>query len=402
MRIDGILPVFTHWVNSFLPYAPVKTQYNGVMKKIGLVMTGGGARAAYQAGVVRAIYEITGAKEKLFDVIAGNSAGAINATYFASHAENWDVATHNLIELWQRIKPSNVYDVRMRSLSEMGMKWIGGTMFGGLTAEGSHANHLLDTAPLRKLIRRESDFAHIKRNIENGYLHGVSLSTTNYTSGSSVIFYQGHDSIEEWARSDRFAVRTDLNEDHLMASAAIPFFFPPVKIRDSYYGDGCIRQTTPLSPAIHLGADKIIAIGVRFPHPKEKMKELAFQSVGNPTLGQILGVMLNAIFLDSLEGDVERLLKINRLTGGMRSDQKQIPILMIRPTKDLGKMAKNLPHRLPPFMRYLLKGIGVSDHEGSDLMSYLAFDESYTRPLIELGYEDTLRQKDEVLKFIDA
>lgn len=372
------------------------------MKKIGLVMTGGGARAAYQAGVVRAIYEIAGKKERLFEVIAGNSAGAINATYLASHAENWDVATRNLLELWQRIKPGNVYDVRMRSLSEMGIKWLGGTMFGGLTSEGSHANHLLDTTPLRKLIRRESDFSHIKRNIEAGHLHGISLSTTNYTSGSSVIFYQGHSSIKDWARSDRFSVRCDLNEDHLMASAAIPFFFPPVKIQESFYGDGCIRQTTPLSPAIHLGADKIIAIGVRYPHPKEKMKDLAFQPVSNPTLGQILGVMLNAIFLDSIEGDVERLLKINRLTGGMRSDQKEIPILMIRPSKDLGKMAKNLPDKLPPFMRYLLKGIGVSDHEGSDLMSYLAFDESYTKPLIELGYEDTLAQKDDVLKFIGA
>ncbi|MES2526797.1 MAG: patatin-like phospholipase family protein [Bdellovibrionota bacterium] len=372
------------------------------MKKIGLVMTGGGARAAYQAGVVRALYEITGTKNKLFDVIAGNSAGAINASYLASHAENWDVATENLVDLWKRIKPQNVYDIRTKSLSELGMKWIGGTVFGGLTSGGSQANHLLDTAPLRKLIQREADMAHIQKNIDEGHLTGLSLSTTNYTTGSSVIFYQGHESIEDWARSDRFSVRCRLNEDHLMASAAIPFFFPPVKIGDSFYGDGCIRQTTPLSPAIHLGADKIIAIGIRFPHAKEKMKELAFAAAHNPTLGQIVGVMLNAIFLDSLEGDVERLQKINRLSGGMRTDQKQIPILMIRPTKDLGKLAKTLPDKLPPLLRYLLKGMGVSETEGSDLLSYLAFDESYTAPLIELGYSDTYDQKDEVLKFIDA
>lgn len=372
------------------------------MKKIGLVMTGGGARAAYQAGVVRALYEITGRKDRLFDVIAGNSAGAINATYFASHAENWDVATHNLVDLWKRIKPANVFDVRAKSLSELGVKWLSGTVLGGLTSQGSQANHLLDTSPLRKLIQREADMSHIQKNIDDGYLHGISLSTTNYSTGSSVIFYQGHPAIEEWARSDRFSVRTRLKEDHLMASAAIPFFFPPVKIGDSFFGDGCIRQTTPLSPAIHLGADKIIAIGIRFPHAKEKMKELAFAAAQNPTLGQIVGVMLNAIFLDSLEGDVERLQKINRLTGGMRSDQKQIPILMLRPSKDLGKLAKNLPDKLPPLFRYLLKGIGVSGNEGSDLMSYLAFDEFYTGPLIELGYEDTLRQKAEVLQFIDV
>lgn len=370
------------------------------MGKIGLVMTGGGARAAYQAGVVRAIYEITGQKDRLFEVIAGNSAGAINATYYASHAENWDIATKNLVDLWKRIKPDNVYDVRVRSLSEMGAKWLGGTVFGGLTTSGSQANHLLDTKPLRRLINRESDFNHIRKNIESGHLHGISLSTTNYTTGSSVIFYEGHPSIEEWARSDRFAVRTELNDDHLMASSAIPFFFPPVRIGESFYGDGCIRQTTPLSPAIHLGADKIIAIGIRFPHPKDKMREMAFSPAHNPTLGQITGVMLNAIFLDSLEGDVERLLKINRLSGGQRTDQKHIPILMLRPTKDLGKLAKNLPERLPPLLRYLLKGIGVSDVEGSDLMSYLAFDEHYTAPLIELGYEDTIRLKDQVQEFI--
>ncbi len=365
-------------------------------------MTGGGARAAYQVGVVRALYEIIGTKEKLFEVIAGNSAGAINATYFASHAENWDVATHNLVDLWKRIKPQNVYDVRTRILSEMGMKWLGGTIFGGLTSEGSHANHLLDTTPLRKLIQRESDFAHIQKNIEAGHLHGISLSTTNYSTGSSVIFYQGHESIQDWSRSDRFSFRTNLDEDHLMASAAIPFFFPPVPIQQSYFGDGCIRQTTPLSPAIHLGADKIIAIGVRYPHPKERMKELAFAPSPIPTLGQIVGTMLNAIFLDSLESDVERLLRINKLIQEGQSDLKQVPILMLRPSKDLGKLAKNLPQKLPPFMRYLLKGIGVSEHEGSDLMSYLAFDESYTGPLIELGYEDTLRQKSEVLKFIEV
>jgi NTE family protein len=371
------------------------------MKKLGLVMTGGGARAAYQAGVVRALYEIIGIKHRLFEVIAGNSAGALNASYYATNAENWDIATHNLVDLWKRLRPGNVYDVRTKSLSEMGMKWIGGSVFGGLTSQGSKTNHLLDTAPLRNLLQRETDFTHVQRNIDRGHLHGLSLSTTNYTTGTSVIFYQGHESIQDWSRSDRFSVRCQLNIDHLMASSAIPFFFPPVKIREGFFGDGCIRQTTPLSPAIHLGSDKIIAIGVRFPQPKDKIKEMAFLPAPNPTLGQIVGVMLNAIFLDSLEGDVERLLKINRLSGGQRTDQKQIPILMLRPSKDLGKLAKYTPDKLPPFLRYLFKGMGVSDNEGSDLMSYLAFDESYTGPLIELGYEDTYKQKEEVLKFME-
>ncbi|HXH73499.1 MAG TPA: patatin-like phospholipase family protein [Bacteriovoracaceae bacterium] len=371
--------------------------------KIGLVMTGGGARGAYQVGVARGLYEIIKVKDKLFEVITGNSAGAINSTFLAANAENWDVATHNLVELWNRIKPQNVYDLRSRTITDLGMKWVSGTILGGMTSKGSHINYLLDTSPLRKLIEREIDFKHVKKNIEQGHLHGVSISTTNYNSGSSVIFYQGHNSIQDWSRSDRFSSRCDLTTDHLMASSAIPFFFPPVQVGESFFGDGCIRQTTPLSPSIHLGANKIIAVGVRFPHHESRMKDLSFSPFKNPTIGQISGVMLNAIFMDSLESDVERLVRINMLIEeGRDQNLKSMPILMIRPSRDLGKMTEKLNEELPRMLRYLLKGIGVSEHEGLDLLSYLAFDESYARPLIELGYNDAFKMKDEILKFIDA
>lgn len=369
------------------------------MKKLGLVMTGGGARAAYQVGVVRAIYEILKKDQKLFNVVTGNSAGAINSSYLSSHAGNWDIATTDLIALWKRIKPQQIYDLRARTISELGMKWLGGTVLGGLTSSGSHINYLLDTRPLRRLLNREVEFHHIKKNLQDGTLHGVALSTTNYHSGSNVIFYQGSSEISDWSRSDRFSVRGDLNLDHLMASSAIPFFFPPIKVGDSYYGDGCIRQTTPLSPAIHLGADKIIAIGVRYPHNRERMIDLAFSPFKNPTLGQITGVMMNAIFLDSLESDYERLVRINTLVKEGHQEFKAIPILMIRPSRDLGQMTEKLNEELPPMLRYLLKGIGVSDKEGLDLLSYLAFDQSYTVPLMDLGYEDTLKMKGQIEDF---
>lgn len=367
--------------------------------KLGLVMTGGGARAAYQVGVVRAIYEILKKDSHLFDIITGNSAGAINSTYLAASAKDWDVATMNLMALWKRIKPQNVYDLRARTISELGMKWLGGTMLGGLTTSGSHINHFLDTTPLRNLLKREIDFHHIQQNIDDKTLNGVALSTTNYNSGSNVIFYQGDVDISEWSRTDRFSKRQELNLDHLMASAAIPFFFPPVQVGDSFYGDGCIRQTTPLSPAIHLGADKIIAIGVRYPHNQQRMQDLAFSPFKNPTLGQITGVMMNAIFLDSLESDVERMMKVNELIREGHKEFKSIPILMIRPSRDLGKMTEKLNSELPATLRYLLKGIGVSDKEGLDLLSYLAFDQSYTVPLMDLGYEDTLKLKSEIEDF---
>jgi len=373
------------------------------MTKLGLVMTGGGARAAYQVGVVRALYEIIKKDEKFFDIITGNSAGAINSMYLSAEARDWDMATSNLVSLWRRLTPKDVFDLRTKTISELGVKWLGGTLFGGLTREGSQINHLLDTEPLRKLLLREIDFIQIAQNIKEKTLHGISLATTNYNSGSNVIFFQGSTEISDWARSDRFSHRQDLDINHVMASSAIPFFFPPIKIGDSFYGDGCIRQTTPLSPAIHLGAQKIIAIGIRYPHNQVRMQDLSFSPFNNPTIGQIAGVMLNAIFLDSLESDVERMTKINKLIAENKDhDMKAIPILMIRPSRDLGKMTETLNKELPGMFRYLLKGIGVSEHEGLDLLSYLAFDESYSGPLIELGYEDTYKIKDEVLRFIDA
>lgn len=371
--------------------------------RLGLVMTGGGARAAYQVGVTRALYEISGKEKHLFDIITGNSAGAINSIYLAANAQDWDVGTHNLMSLWKKIKPQHVFDLRARTVSELGLKWLGGTVLGGLTQKGSNVNHLLDTEPLRKMLNREIDFYHIQDNIKKGFLRGVSLSTTNYNSGSSVIFYQGTEDIKDWSRTDRFSVRQDLSLDHLMASASIPFFFPPIKVGMSFYGDGCIRQTTPLSPAIHLGAKKIVAVGVRYPHNQQRMQDLAFSPFANPTIGQISGVMMNAIFLDSLEADVERMSRINELiAAGTPEHFKSIPILTIRPSRDLGKMTEKLNEELPATLRYLLKGIGVSDKEGLDLLSYLAFDASYTVPLMELGYEDTFKVKEEVLKFIDA
>lgn len=371
-------------------------------KHLGLVMTGGGARAAFQVGVLKALYEIIGKDQNLFDIISGNSAGAINATYLASNCENWNIATQNLVELWSKVKPQNIYDLGPKTISDLGLKWMSGTLLGGLTNKGSSINHLLDTHPLRKLAEKEINFEHIGTNIKHRHLHGISLSVTSYNTGSSVIFYNSEASILDWTRSDRFSYKTDLSVDHLMASSSIPFFFPPVQIGESFYGDGCIRQTTPLSPCIHLGANKIIAIGVRHARNLGDMMTQTFASFPNPSMGHIIGTMLNAIFLDSLDADVERLIRINELISeGAHPELRPIPILLIRPSRDLGKMSGDISKELPGMLRYLLKGIGVTGKEGLDLLSYLAFDPSYSKPLIELGYEDTYRMKDQVLKFID-
>lgn len=377
--------------------------------KNAIVLTGGGARAAYQAGVMRALYEIVRLDKGLFQVITGNSAGAINASYLACNAHDWDVATAQLWDLWSRLRPQDIFDLGALTIGKLGTKWLSNTTLGGLAPKSSSANHLLDTTPLRKLLQREVDFGVINKELINKSLAGFAVSTTNYYSGSSVVFYQTGDEVEEWARSDRFSVRTNIECEHIMASSAIPMFFPPEKIGESWYGDGCVRQTTPLSPAIHLGAEKIITIGIRAPHPQERQKEKAFTANRNPTLGQVAGVMMNAVFLDSMEADVERLSRINQTLYHLDARKREeyfhnlrpLPILMLRPSQDLGAMTAQLSKELPPMLRYLLKGIGVSGDEGLDLLSYLAFDKSYTRPLMELGRSDTMARSEEIKRFLE-
>jgi NTE family protein len=374
-----------------------------------IVLTGGGARAAYQVGAMRALYEITQKDKNLFEIITGNSAGAINAIYLGAHAKNWDIATSQLWDLWKSLVPQDIFDLGTLSIGQIGAKWISGTVFGGISKKGSQANYLLDTTPLASLLDSEVDFPQLNKEIKEGVIDGIALSATNYYSGSSVVYFNSCHEVNEWSRTDRFAIKSDIKREHVMASSAIPLFFPPQQIDQSYYGDGCIRQTTPLSPAIHLGAKRILAIGIRAPHSDQGMKMKALSPSPNPTIGQIAGMMMNAIFMDSLEADVERLSRINQTLyqieetkrKEMFQELKPIPVMLLRPSKDLGAMTGDLSKELPATLRYLLKGIGVSGREGLDLLSYLAFDKSYTLPLMELGYADTFSQKEAILRFFE-
>ncbi len=373
--------------------------------KLALSLNGGGARGSYQVGALRALYEIIKKDQNLFDIVTGNSAGAINAIFLASNAEDWGSSTQYLVDLWKRITPEDVYDISQYNMTKLGSRLVKGTLLRNL-AGGTPVNGLLDTAPLHNLLEREIDFKKIRQHFAAKYLSSVSLSTTNYYSGSSVVFFDGDEdeNLEEWSKPSRFSIRTELNVNHVMGSSAIPLFFPPAKIDNSYYGDGCIRQITPLSPAIELGADKIITIGIRHQHSIDHMKELSLMANPSPQISQIGGVMMNAIFLDSLEADVERLEKVNTIVEmmGPKSPWKYIPILSLRPSRDLGEMTEQLGNRLPLVLRYFLQGIGVSGQSGLDLLSYLAFDSSYTSQVVELGYEDTMAKKNLILSFINS
>lgn len=377
--------------------------------KTALVLTGGGARGAYQAGVLRGIAELLGpdAGSFPFSILTGVSAGAINASFLAAQPGAFDAGARALCELWATLQPKSVIKTDALTIGKLGARW-----FRDLTSGGSlgreRITHLLDSSPLRKFLGDKIDFEQIQRNIRTRGLRAVSCTATNYTTGTAMTFFDGEDDIAPWTRSARLGKRERLGVDHVLASAAIPIFFGPVRLGNAYFGDGGIRMGTPLSPAIHLGAERILAVGIRYCRPNEEVYELnEAAEAGSLTLADIAGVLLNALFLDALDADAERLLRINQTVELLHPERlaahpyhlRRIPFLALRPSRDLGALAADQFDRFPRILRYLLKGMGAGRDKGWDLLSYLAFDASYTTCLIEVGYEDALRQRREIEAF---
>jgi NTE family protein len=376
-----------------------------------LVLVGGGARGAYQAGVLQGIAEILAepfGNRPLFDVLSGISAGAINAAYLASRADRMADAMSGLAELWSLLEIESVMRTDPISLSSIGGRWLRDLAFGGLLPSTVRSNHLLDTAPLRELVAANIDFPAIGRHIQSGRLHGFAVSATSYTTGTAVTFFDAHESVEPWTRSSRLGLHTRIRLDHVLASAAIPFLFRPVFVEGAFFGDGGIRMSTPLSPAIHLGADKIVAISVRHPRSDESTAQLNREAQEREvSTADIAGVLLNAAFMNALDGDAERMMRINQtielIDERRRAEHpyglRSIPLLVIRPSIDLGSLASDQFRRLPASLRYVTRGLGASDDRGADFLSYLAFDPTYTRPLLELGRSDALAQRNEIEAF---
>ena len=376
---------------------------------LGLVLTGGGARASYQVGVIKAIAEMTGATQSPFSIMTGVSAGAINATYLMSRADQFNVAAQGLWDMWLNLTSEKVYRTDAASIAALGSKWLGTVGMGGIFNQ-KRPNHLLNTQPLRELLEQEMRLDHLPNFFKSGILKGVSLSVTNYLTGTAISFYDGDEKTIPWIRSTRIGVRVPLTVEHVMASSAIPVFFPPVNIDGALYGDGCIRLSSPLSPAIHLGADKIIAVGIRYVRSNEQTLEInQTMKRSELSIAEIGGVLLNAVFLDSLENDAERLERINNTLAILTDEQREkraselrpVPLLVLRPSQDLGQLARGTLREFPTMIRFLLRGVGAKEDKGWDLLSYLAFEKAYTSQLIELGYHDTLRRKEEILKFME-
>ncbi len=375
---------------------------------LGLVLTGGGARAAYQVGVIKALAEIAHPKESPFNVITGVSAGAINGAYLMSRADEFQIAAQGLWDLWAGLSTEKVYRTDATSIATLGTKWLQTVGMGGLVSQ-KRANHLLNTDPLRELLQQELQMDKLAGFFKSGILRGVSVSATNYLTGTAISFFDGSEQIDPWVRSTRLGIRTPITVEHVMASSAIPVFFPPVKLEGAPYGDGCIRLNSPISPAIHLGSDRIIAVGVRYLRSHTQTLEIN-QTVKRDdlTIAEIGGVLLNAVFLDSLETDIERMERINstlsHLTPEIRAKMpnklKQIPVLTLRPSQDLGQLARGTLKEFPTLIRFLLKRVGAKEDKGWDLLSYLAFEKGYTSQLINLGYDDTIRKKEAILEFM--
>jgi NTE family protein len=373
----------------------------------GLVLTGGGARAAYQVGAIRALAEIVGPGALPFDVVAGISAGAINGISLCCGAENFLVASERLRATWASLTPDRIYKTGAMTLASIGSRWIRDLSSGGLVGK-TGINFLLDPAPLRDLLEKEIPIGRMRRHLRAGRLRGFALSATNYHTGAGVTFFEGAPEIEPWTRSTRIGVRARITTDHVMASAAIPVFFPPVRLERTFYGDGCVRMIYPMSPAIHMGAERIVAISVRhLRNPSETARDEIVETTDVLPLSEIVGVLLNAVFLDSLDSDVERLERVNKAMALIPRDRlsksdlslRPIPALVLRPSADLGKLAADEYHRFPSMLRYLLKGIGATGHAGEDLLSYLAFEPIYIQRVMDLGYQDSMGRRAEIEEF---
>lgn len=365
--------------------------------KIGLVLQGGGARGAYQVGVLKAVAEITGRRRSPFQIVCGASVGAINAAPLAAASSNFQRGTQRLETLWRSLKSEAVYETNAPAILATGFRWFWALMFGRAGAPSA----LLDNAPLARLLEREFDRRQVARAIRAGTLHALCITAASFSYGRAVTFFDGADTIDEWRRERRWGVRAEIGAQHLVASSSLPFIFAPVKLNDQYFGDGSLRLTAPLSPAIRAGADRLFVIAARDDLPDAD--EVA--NAPEPSFGEMAGHALDILFNDNLDADHERLTRVNHtvslLTDEARAKTRlrEIDTLRLSPSKDLRDFAVRYANEMPRFIRLLMRSIGSWGSDGR-LISYLLFEPGYISALIDLGYADTMARGDEVKQFL--
>ncbi len=380
---------------------------NGQQPRLGIVLTGGGARAAYQAGVLRAVADILpkGAGNP-FPIICGASAGAINAVALAADAGNYHRAARRLHGVWNNFRSNQVYRTDAPGVIRNSLAWMKAAVTGG---RAHRPVSLLDNSPLVRLLQRRVHFPAVQQAIEAGHLDALAVTCSAYGSGHSVCFFQSVPGLQPWRRVRRVGVPATIKLEHLLASSALPFIFPAVRIEDEYFGDGSMRQIAPISPALHLGADRVlvVAVGAQL----RSSQALAIESSAGkryPTLAQIAGHALNSIFLDVLEADLERLQRINRTLSLVppevlqrnRTGLRHIDAMVISPSEELEQIALRHIAELPRSIRLLFRSVGATERGGATLLSYLLFETGFCRELLALGYKDAMAKRENLLGFL--
>lgn len=375
-------------------------------KRIGLILTGGGARAAYQVGVLKAIAEFLPRRaHNPFPIICGTSAGALNAATLAVNAQSFRKGVHYLDNIWKNFRSDQVYRTDVIGVFNNGVIWLAGLLLSAFGINRLKQISLLDNSPMIDLLEEIMPCEKIQGSIDAGFLYALSVSASGYGSGHSVAFYQGVEEIIPWRRARRVGIPTRIENKHLLASAALPFFFPAIQINREYFGDGSIRQIAPISSALHLGATRILVIGVNAQEREGQPR--SGETKDYPSLAQIAGHALDSLFLDSMEVDLERVQRINALVAVMSEEQREqvqlqhIDLLSIVPSQPIEKIAERYAAELPWTIRLLFRLVGAAQHSGTILVSYLLSEGKYCRALIDLGYQDALKQREEIERFLE-
>jgi len=368
-----------------------------------LILPGGGARGAFQVGVLKALAQLLPkTSPNPFPVISGTSAGAVNSAVLASRAEHLRSAVAELERVWAHFRCEQVYKTDHLTMLKSSLHWMSSIVLGGWLV--GTPKSLLDNSPLRELLLRNVHFPRIQQAIDDGHLEAVAITAAGYDSARSKSFFEAAEQFRDWERTRRLGKRTPLNIDHIMASIAVPMIFPPQLIGNEYYGDGAMRQATPMSPAVHLGADRILVVGIR----DETGEKEPAKAGPPPSFAQIAGYMLDTLFMDGLYSDLERITRINELIDSVPENERTgtlakvrpIDTMLIVPSEDLREIAYRHRKELPVAIRALLRGIGGKSPGENKLLSFLLFERAYTRELIALGYKDAMKVKDELLDFV--
>jgi NTE family protein len=393
---------------------------------LGLVLTAGGARGAYQAGVLKRVGEIPALQNRPspFQIVAGASAGAINGAILAARSEHFGTATGEVARVWGELHVDRVFRTDLPSLARCAASLVRDFALGGLIGH-TVTSGLLDTSPLEAFLESVFPPAGIRQAIERGHLYAVAVTATSYHSGRSYTFVQGRMGHPVWTKSRRVVLPATLTHRHILASGAIPIVFPPVQLGSAagelWFGDGGLRLVAPMSPAIRLGSTHVFAVGVRSTRAADTLARTEAgveapagepgQVLPCPPLAQICGVFLNAIFLDHLDTDLDHLRRMNELVSahhGMNGSapaaepMRQVTPFTLSPSEDLALVAQRFAHRMPRLLRYAIDGLGTPDAQSADLLSYLLFDAAYTRTLVDIGYKDAGERIGEIESFLHA